>query len=71
MRVDCVVPDWIATERAQQELAGMTPAQRATVPVPIAMEEVADAVIDLARDDSLAGRVVVMRGGEPRCRLNP
>jgi hypothetical protein len=35
------------------------------------MEEVADAVIDLARDDSLAGRVVVMRGGELRRLLNP
>jgi NAD(P)-dependent dehydrogenase (short-subunit alcohol dehydrogenase family) len=66
VRVNCVVPDWIATERAQEELAGMTPAQRAAAPVPIAMEEVADAVIDLARDDSLAGRVVVIRGGEPR-----
>ena len=28
VRVNCVVPDWIATERAQGELAAMTPEQR-------------------------------------------
>jgi NAD(P)-dependent dehydrogenase (short-subunit alcohol dehydrogenase family) len=70
VRVNCVVPDWILTERAQEELGRMTPAQRAAAPAPIAMEDVADAVIDLARDDSLAGRVVVLRGGEPRRLLD-
>jgi len=29
-------------------------------------EEVADAVVELARDDDAAGRVVALRGGEPR-----
>jgi NAD(P)-dependent dehydrogenase (short-subunit alcohol dehydrogenase family) len=70
VRVNCVVPDWILTERAQEELARMTPAQRADAPTPVPMAEVADAVIDLARDDSLAGRVVVLRGGEPRRLLD-
>jgi NAD(P)-dependent dehydrogenase (short-subunit alcohol dehydrogenase family) len=28
VRVNCVVPDWILTERAQAELARMTPAER-------------------------------------------
>jgi NAD(P)-dependent dehydrogenase (short-subunit alcohol dehydrogenase family) len=70
VRVNCVVPDWILTERAQEELAGMTPAQRANAPTPVPMAEVADAAIDLARDDSLAGRVVVLRGGEPRRLLD-
>ena len=66
VRVNCVVPDWIATERAQEELARMTPAERAAAPAPVAMDDVADAVVELARDESLAGRVMVLRGGEPR-----
>ena len=70
VRVNCVVPDWILTERAQTELARMTPAQRADAPTPVPMEEVADAAIELARADNLAGRVVVLRGGEPRRLLD-
>jgi hypothetical protein len=33
-------------------------------------EEVADAVVEFVRDESLTGRVMVCRGGEPR-RLLP
>jgi NAD(P)-dependent dehydrogenase (short-subunit alcohol dehydrogenase family) len=65
VRVNCVVPDWIATERAQTELAAMTERERAELPTPVPMDDVADAVIRFVRDDTLAGRVVVLRGGEP------
>jgi NAD(P)-dependent dehydrogenase (short-subunit alcohol dehydrogenase family) len=71
VRVNCVVPDWIATERAQEELARMTPAERAAAPARVAMDDVADAVVELARDESLAGRVMVLWGGEPRRLLDP
>ena len=64
--VNCVVPDWIATERGQAELARMSPAERAESPEQVPMEEVAGAVVDLVRDDRAAGRVVLLRGGEPR-----
>jgi NAD(P)-dependent dehydrogenase (short-subunit alcohol dehydrogenase family) len=47
VRVNCVVPDWIATERDPD--------------APIPMAAVADAVIDLATDDDAAGRVTVLR----------
>jgi NAD(P)-dependent dehydrogenase (short-subunit alcohol dehydrogenase family) len=60
VRVNCVVPGWIATERAEVELAAMTPAERAAAPIPVPMDEVADAVVELVRDDSAAGRVVVL-----------
>lgn len=70
VRVNCVVPDWIATQRAQDELARMTPDERAAAPPPVAMEEVADAVVELVRDDGLAGRVMVLWGGEPRRLLD-
>lgn len=66
VRVNCVVPDWIATERGQAELARMSPAERAESPEQVPMEEVAGAVVDLVRDDRSAGRVVLLRGGEPR-----
>jgi NAD(P)-dependent dehydrogenase (short-subunit alcohol dehydrogenase family) len=46
VRVNCVVPGWIATERAPE--------------APNSMETIADAVIDLATDDGAAGRVVVI-----------
>src|SRR3954470_1071748 len=65
VRVNCVVPDWILTERAERELARMSAAERAAAPVPLPMDEVADAVVAFARDESLAGRVCVLRGGEP------
>jgi NAD(P)-dependent dehydrogenase (short-subunit alcohol dehydrogenase family) len=47
VRVNCVVPDWIATERDPE--------------APIAMETVAQAVIELATDDTAAGRVTILR----------
>jgi NAD(P)-dependent dehydrogenase (short-subunit alcohol dehydrogenase family) len=71
VRVNCVVPDWIATERARAELARMTPEQRDAAPVPIPMEDVAAAVVAFVRDDALAGRVMVHRGGEPPRLLDP
>jgi NAD(P)-dependent dehydrogenase (short-subunit alcohol dehydrogenase family) len=44
VRVNCVVPDWIATERAAEELAAMSASERASVPSPIPMDDVVDAV---------------------------
>jgi NAD(P)-dependent dehydrogenase (short-subunit alcohol dehydrogenase family) len=58
VRVNCVVPGWIGTERAAAELAAMTPAERAAARIPVPMDEVADTVVELVRDDTAAGRVV-------------
>jgi NAD(P)-dependent dehydrogenase (short-subunit alcohol dehydrogenase family) len=60
VRVNCVVPGWIATERGEAELATMTPAERAAAPVPVPMNEVADAVVQLVHDDTAVGRVVML-----------
>jgi NAD(P)-dependent dehydrogenase (short-subunit alcohol dehydrogenase family) len=65
VRVNCVAPDWIGLERAYDELAAMSPAERAAAPEPIDPARIADTVADLACDESLAGRVVAMRGSEP------
>jgi NAD(P)-dependent dehydrogenase (short-subunit alcohol dehydrogenase family) len=71
VRVNCVVPDWILTERAQEELQRMSTSERAAAPTPLALDEVADAVVALIADDELAGRVMVLRGGEARRLLEP
>jgi len=71
VRVNCVVPDWIDTERARAELARMTPAERAAAPVPLPPDAVPAAVVALLRDDEAAGRVVVLRPGEPPRLLDP
>jgi NAD(P)-dependent dehydrogenase (short-subunit alcohol dehydrogenase family) len=63
VRVNCVVPGWIATERAEAELAAMTPAELAAAPIPVPMDEVTDAVVELVRDDAAAGRVVMLPDG--------
>ena len=60
VRVNCIVPDWVATER-------VTPEERATTPPPIPLDTVADAVLTLIRDDTRAGRAaVLLRGGATR-----
>jgi NAD(P)-dependent dehydrogenase (short-subunit alcohol dehydrogenase family) len=70
VRVNCVVPDWIATDRAHRELAEMTPEQRAAEAPLVDPGELADAVVELVRDESLAGRVMVLLRGEPRRLLD-
>jgi NAD(P)-dependent dehydrogenase (short-subunit alcohol dehydrogenase family) len=65
VRVNCVVPDWIATDRGRAELARMSSAERVEAPPQVPMEAIADAVLDFVRDDDLAGRVLLLRGGEP------
>ena len=57
VRVNCIVPDWVATER-------VTPAERATTPPPIPLADVAAAVLELIRDDDLSGRAMVLWRGQ-------
>jgi NAD(P)-dependent dehydrogenase (short-subunit alcohol dehydrogenase family) len=66
VRVNCVVPHWIGLDRAHAELAAMSAAERAAAPAFVDPGDIAETVVWLAQDDSLAGRVVEMRGGEPR-----
>lgn len=57
VRVNCVVPDWLATDRALAELAELPD----TGPPPIPLSRLCDAVAGLVRDDDAAGRVVVLQ----------
>jgi NAD(P)-dependent dehydrogenase (short-subunit alcohol dehydrogenase family) len=68
IRVNCLVPHWIGTEHIKGVVAGMTAEERRKWAVPdvlIAPEEIADAVLRLATDGGLAGRVMVFFGGRP------
>jgi NAD(P)-dependent dehydrogenase (short-subunit alcohol dehydrogenase family) len=58
VRVNCIVPDWVATER-------VTAKELASTPPPIPLATVTAAVIRLIRDDTLAGRALVLWRGEP------
>jgi NAD(P)-dependent dehydrogenase (short-subunit alcohol dehydrogenase family) len=71
VRVNCVVPDWVLTEGAEAELAAMTPDERGAAPEPLPLDDLADAVLALARADEHAGRVMVLKGGAPPRLLAP
>jgi NAD(P)-dependent dehydrogenase (short-subunit alcohol dehydrogenase family) len=69
VRVNCVCPDWVDTPAVQRSLADMTPEDRAMVPPLVPAEEIAQIVLDLIRDDTLAGRIVARFADEPGPRF--
>ena len=65
VRVNCICPDWVDTPAARRTLASMTDEERARVPELVPAEEIAGLVLDLVRDDSLAGRVMIRPADGP------
>jgi NAD(P)-dependent dehydrogenase (short-subunit alcohol dehydrogenase family) len=59
VRVSCVCPDWVDTPAVQRSLDSMSEEERAEVPGLVSADEIAALVLDLVRDDSSAGRVVI------------
>ena len=64
VRVNCVVPDWVATPRGLREREALPPADRGPELIPLST--VTDAVVRFVEDESLAGRVLLLeREQEP------
>jgi len=62
IRVNCLAPGWLATDGPRQYWESLTPSQRVERGVParlLTADQVAAAVVRLADDESLAGRVLV------------
>jgi NAD(P)-dependent dehydrogenase (short-subunit alcohol dehydrogenase family) len=68
IRVNCLVPAWIASPGPKEYWESLTPAQRRERGVPdtiISLEEIAGAILRLATDESLFGRIMVWWNGQP------
>ncbi len=66
VRVNCLAPNWILTERTRELLDAMTPEERTAVPPPLSTpEDIADAVLEVVRDERLAGRVLMWWNERP------
>ena len=68
IRVNCLVPDWVATPEVKAYWDTLTPEQRTNQGVPdtlTTLDEIADAMMRLITDDTLAGRVMVCWSGKP------
>ncbi|HLJ30673.1 MAG TPA: SDR family oxidoreductase [Candidatus Angelobacter sp.] len=62
IRVNCLVPGWIAAPHVREYWEGLTPEQRRERGAPtrlLQLEEVAGAILRLATDESLYGRILV------------
>ena len=73
IRVNCLVPDWVASPEVKEYFDSLTPEERKAKGVPAVLttlDEIADAVVRLVRDESFAGRILVFASGE-RPRLIP
>lgn len=62
IRINCLAPGWIATDDVRRYWESLTPAERLARGVParlLTADQISDAVVRLAEDRSLAGRVLV------------
>ena len=70
IRVNCLAPGWIATNDVRQYWESLTPAERVERGAPsqlLTVDQISEAVMRLASDRSLAGRVLVWWSeGQPR-----
>jgi NAD(P)-dependent dehydrogenase (short-subunit alcohol dehydrogenase family) len=69
IRVNCLIPNWVASPPVKAYWDSLTPQQRKDGEVPeilTTLDEVADSVLRLATDETLAGRLMIYwNSGEP------
>ncbi len=74
IRVNCLVPAWIASPPVAAYVATVSPAERQARGVPktlITLDQIADAVMRLITDERLAGRLLVYWNDEPPRLIGP
>ncbi|MFI5695460.1 SDR family NAD(P)-dependent oxidoreductase [Kribbella sp. NPDC051586] len=62
VRVNCVVPDWVATERGVREREALPVEEHGADLVPL--DALTDGVVRFVEDETLAGRVLLLNRGE-------
>ena len=70
VRANCICPGLVDTPSSRRSRARLTPAQQADLPPALTPADIAAAAMRFLADDTLAGRIMVCRGGEPS-RLLP
>jgi NAD(P)-dependent dehydrogenase (short-subunit alcohol dehydrogenase family) len=68
IRVNCIVPDWVATEEVQAYFDSLSPEERVANGVPhelTSLDDIARAVVRLISDEALSGRILVWWSGKP------
>jgi NAD(P)-dependent dehydrogenase (short-subunit alcohol dehydrogenase family) len=70
VRANCICPGLVDTPSSRRSRARLTTAQRKALPPALTPADIASAAMRFLADDSLAGRIMVCRGGEPS-RLLP
>ena len=67
VRVNCICPGWVDTPASRASRAEMTPEQREKLVPPVLLqpEEIAEAVAMFVEDETMAGRVIIWKEGEP------
>jgi NAD(P)-dependent dehydrogenase (short-subunit alcohol dehydrogenase family) len=66
IRVNCIIPHWIAVPHIVEYVKGLTPQQRLERGVPgrlIPVDEIADAAYRLASDQNIAGQAIIWPDG--------
>jgi NAD(P)-dependent dehydrogenase (short-subunit alcohol dehydrogenase family) len=71
IRVNCLVPHWVAVPEVKAYWDAITPEDRTRRKIPsklIELDELVQAAVDLITDENLAGRVLILWDG-PRAEL--
>ncbi len=65
VQVNCICPGLVDTPASRRSRDRMTPAELAALPPVLAPADIAAAAMEFLTDDTLAGRIMLCRGGEP------